>query len=134
MRGFLRFVLTLGLAGTLVELILLEHTEGNWQKVPLVLLSLALGALMARRLAPGPRSRGAMKTIMAILIVAGAVGLYQHFMGNREFELEMNASRSGWELTWETLKGATPALAPGTLIYLGLLGLACADPGDAEAR
>ena len=30
----------------------------------------------------------------------------------------------GWELVLESLTGALPALAPGTMIYLGLLGWA----------
>lgn len=133
MRRFLRPILVLGLAGTLAELILLEHTENWWQKLPLALLALALVALLTQRFAPGPRATGVVRVVMASLLVAGGIGLYQHFMGNREFELEMNASRRGWELSWETLKGATPALAPGTMIYLGLLGLACAGQGGPTA-
>ncbi len=30
---------------------------------------------------------------------------------------------SGFELAWEALKGATPSLAPGTMMLLGMLGL-----------
>ena len=48
----------------------------------------------------------------------------------------------GLELVWEALKGATPALAPGAMAQLGLVGLAFAyrhpllsgpaDPGSLE--
>ncbi|MFB3131882.1 MAG: hypothetical protein ACE10K_05095, partial [Rhodothermales bacterium] len=41
-----------------------------------------------------------------------------------EFELEMYPTLKGLELFWESIKGATPALAPGTMIQLGLLGWA----------
>jgi hypothetical protein len=41
-----------------------------------------------------------------------------------EFELEMYPGLSGLELFREAMKGATPALAPGTMTILGLLGLA----------
>jgi hypothetical protein len=36
----------------------------------------------------------------------------------------MNPALAGFELVRESLSGATPALAPGTMIQLGLIGLA----------
>jgi hypothetical protein len=41
-----------------------------------------------------------------------------------EFELETYPSISGLALFKEAMMGATPALAPGTMIELGLIGLA----------
>ena len=61
--------------------------------------------------------------IMVLFVVNGALGLYQHYQGNLEFELEMYPSISGFELVWEALKGPTPSLAPGTMVLLGMLGL-----------
>ena len=60
---------------------------------------------------------------MAAYLASGLVGLWFHYSGNAEFELEMYPSLSGWSLVREALSGATPALAPGTMIHLGLLGL-----------
>lgn len=60
---------------------------------------------------------------MVAFVAAGLLGLYYHYTGNSEFELEMRPSMEGFELVWESLKGATPALAPGTLVQFGLLGL-----------
>jgi hypothetical protein len=47
-----------------------------------------------------------------------------HYQGNMEFELETYPSISGLALFKEAMMGATPALAPGTMIELGLIGLA----------
>ena len=35
----------------------------------------------------------------------------------------MNPTAAGGSLIWSSLTGAMPALAPGTLIHLGLVGL-----------
>jgi hypothetical protein len=40
-----------------------------------------------------------------------------------EFELEMYPSMAGFELVRESMSGATPALAPGTMLVLALIGL-----------
>ncbi len=40
------------------------------------------------------------------------------------FELEMSPEVLGWALFREAIFGATPALAPGVMVQLGLLGLA----------
>jgi hypothetical protein len=61
---------------------------------------------------------------MVLCLFAGLVGLGLHYQGNVEFELEMYPSMGGVDLVWEALTGATPALAPGTMVGLGLLGLA----------
>ena len=61
---------------------------------------------------------------MALCVVTGAVGILLHYRGNVEFELERDGSIRGLRLFWEAIRGATPALAPGALSQLGLLGLA----------
>ena len=59
---------------------------------------------------------------MILFVLSGLVGLILHYQGNAEFELEMYPSLNGLELFWEAIRGATPTLAPGTMIQLGLLG------------
>jgi hypothetical protein len=118
--------LVVGLVGTMAELLLLGHYDDWKQYTPLVVIVLALGAqgwYAATRTAGGVR---AVRSAMWLLMVSGCVGVVLHFNGNREFELEMTPSMAGWELFRETVTGATPALAPGSLIPLGLLGLAWA--------
>ena len=51
-------------------------------------------------------------------------GVWLHCRGNLEFQLDIDASQSAWTLFWKVLRAkAPPALAPGALIQLGLLGL-----------
>lgn len=125
-RRMLFLTLLLGLVGTLAELLLLGHYEDWKQYTPLVVLVLALAAqgwYAATRTGRGVR---AVRAAMWLVMVSGCVGVFLHFRGNREFELEMTPAMAGWELFRETVTGATPALAPGSLIPLGLLGLAWA--------
>jgi hypothetical protein len=123
-RRILLFTLVTGLLGVGLELLLLEHFEDAWQKVPLALIASALLVLLwhaiDRRAAPVL----ALQLLMVVFAAAGAIGLGLHYQGNVEFELEMYPSRSGLELFREALMGATPALAPGTMIQLALIGLA----------
>ena len=63
------------------------------------------------------------QTIMVLYLLIGALGVYFHLRGNVEFAVERDPSLSGLKLLWKALRGATPALAPGALAQLGLLGL-----------
>jgi hypothetical protein len=56
-------------------------------------------------------------------VLAGLVGIFLHVRSNVEFELELRPSIEGRALVVETLRGAIPALAPGAMAQLGLLGL-----------
>ena len=60
---------------------------------------------------------------MWLFVVIGLLGLFFHFKGNLQFATERDPSLSGFSLIWKALRGATPALAPGALSQLGLLGL-----------
>ena len=55
-RWFLMAILLMGLLGTGVELLLLEHTDGFWQGVPLVLIAIGLFVLSWGLFYPGPVS------------------------------------------------------------------------------
>ena len=123
-RGGLLIILVLGLIGILAELFLIEHTEDPWQRVPIFLIIAALiivGWHAADRRSLSVRF---LQGAMVLFVVSGAIGLLLHFKGNIVFELEMQPSAGGWPLIWAALKGATPALAPGAMVQLGLIGLA----------
>ena len=113
----------LGVVGTGAELLLLGHTEDLWQWVPLVLMAASLVALGWRVAARGARSLRVFRGTMFLLVLSGFVGLWLHYDGNAEFELEMYPDLQGFELFRESVTGATPTLAPGTMLGLGLLGL-----------
>jgi predicted membrane protein len=124
MKKILLFAFVISLLGTGAELLLLEHFEGFWQLIPLVLIGLGLLALFWFRSSASTASTHFFRGLMLVFMISGVVGFVQHFQGNMAFELEMYPSMSGWKLIWETLKGATPVLAPGTMIATGLVGWA----------
>lgn len=113
-------------AAMFVDLLLLEHYETAWQWAPLALLApvLAIVAVVAMR--PSRASVRVLQGVMIACIAAGLLGMFLHYRGNVEFELERDPSLRGIALFWETIRGATPALAPGAMVQLGLLGLAFA--------
>ena len=124
LRAFLLVALLLSLAGTLAELLLLEHFEGAWQWAPIALLAAASLTLGFYALERGPRSLNVLRVLMVLCVVSGFVGVLLHYRGNVEFELEMYPDLSGWKLFKDAMMGATPALAPGAMLQLGLIGLA----------
>jgi hypothetical protein len=115
-------VFVFGVVGTGTELILLEHTEDTLQWIPLILMSLGLVVAAWCAIRPGRTGMRTMQALMALYVASGLVGLYLHYRGNVEFELEMYPSMAGLQLFWESIRGATPTLSPGTMVVLGLVG------------
>lgn len=127
MRRLLLALLFLGLVGTGAELLLLQHTESLWELIPLVLIGLTLVILTWHVMGQRPASIRALQGTMGLFLIAGFAGLVLHYQSNMEFKLETNPSLAGWALFWAVLTGKSPpALAPGAMIQLGLLGLAYA--------
>lgn len=112
------------LVGTLAELLLLEHFEDAWQWAPIALLAAALVTLGWHTLERGPTSLNVLRGLMVLSMASGLVGLLLHYRGNVEFELEMYPDLAGWKLFRDAMMGATPALAPGAMLQIGLVGLA----------
>ena len=123
LRGALLAILLLGVVGTLAELYLLEHTEDVWQLLPLWLLGASLVVIALLFVVPGSSMMRLFQALTALSVVSGFVGIWLHYQGNAEFELEMYPSLAGVDLLRESLSGATPVLAPGTMMLLGLIGL-----------
>lgn len=126
LRRLLLALIVLGMAGLMAELLLLEHFEDLLQWVPLAALGVGLLLALAVWLRPGPGTLRPFQAISALYVAAGLLGVYLHLRGNLEFERESDSSLHGLPLLWEALRGATPALAPGALAQLGLLGLVLA--------
>jgi hypothetical protein len=125
-RRALFWILVLGLVGTEVELFLLKHTDGAQQLIPIVLLGVAIAVVAWHGLARNGVSVRAQTVVMAAVTLAGALGVILHFRGNLAFELEQTPDLSGAKLFWMVITGATPTLAPGAMLQLGLIGLAYA--------
>jgi hypothetical protein len=123
LRRLLLGIVVLGALGLEAELLLLEHYESAWQFTPLVLLAVVpVSALLVWR-RPSPATVRFFQAVMVLCVAAGAVGVFLHYDGNVEFELEREPLLRGLALVWEAARGATPALAPGAMAQLGLLGL-----------
>ena len=122
-RRVILIILLIGMMGLVIELLLLEHFEDTLQLVPLVLLGLGLIAVVWHARSPHRTSTRAVRTIMVLVLVSGVLGVFLHYRGNVEFERERRPQAGGWTLFREAMMGATPALAPGSMIQLGLLGL-----------
>jgi len=123
-RWLLLALLTLGMLGTGLDLVLLDHYEDAWQWPPLALM--VVGLLIVAWIA-ARRSRAAIRALrwtMWLFVLAGVAGLMLHYNGNREFQKELDPALSGWPLFVKVITAkAPPAMAPASMIQLGLLGL-----------
>jgi hypothetical protein len=125
LRKWILGVLVLGLIGTAIELVLLEHYEQPLQFVPLVLIVLAVAALVWHAARGDAASLKALLAVMVLFVLASFVGFVAHFYGSAEFQLDLDPSMSTWELVEKVMHAkAPPLLAPGMMMQLGLLGLA----------
>lgn len=122
-RRGLAVVFLFGVIGTGIELVLLEHTEDFEQWIPLALFVLGFLLFLALLMRPTALSLRVFAICMAAFVIAGALGTWYHYVGNVEFELERTPELGGLALFRSAMGGATPALAPGTMIQLGLIGL-----------
>ena len=124
-RRFLLVVFLVGAVGAGVDLFLLEHFEDKPQFIPLALLGLALLVLIWHVIHRGAASLRVFQVVMLLFVIAGLVGLVLHYQGSAEFQLEVNPDLSGTELFWKAIRAkAPPAMGPGAMINLGLVGLA----------
>lgn len=123
-RTLLLGALALGVLGTGGELILLRHLDKPTQWIPLVILGASIPVLIWHVVSPSPGSVRVTQALMVVFIAAGVVGVGLHFNGNVEFERELHPTEQGFEFLRKTIAGATPVLAPGSMVLLGLVGLA----------
>jgi len=122
-RRFILALFALGLAGISVELIALRHYEDSWQLVPLFLLGFALAIVVWHLVERGAAPILALRMIAGFFVIAGVTGIILHYRANLEFQLDMDSSQHGWPLFLKVIHAqAPPALAPGAMAQLGLLG------------
>ena len=123
-RRLLLASLSAGIAGTAAELILLGHVDSAAQWIPVVALVATVPVLAWHAARPGPLTVRLIRLIMCAYIVCGVVGVGLHYYGNVEFERELHPKDAGLMFLRHTIAGATPVLAPGSMVLLGLLGIA----------
>jgi hypothetical protein len=104
--------------------VLLNPFRNAWQLVPLVLLAQGASAVVWQLLAPTAISTRYFQLTMALMAVAGVAGIVLHYRGNLEFQLEIDATQSSWDLFRKSSHAkAPPALGARRMTQLGLLGL-----------
>ena len=124
-RRLLLAILAIGMAGTAIELLFLKHYEDSIQLIPLDLLGLGFVTIAWHGLQPSRGSLLAVQLVMGLFLAAGLAGVFFHYRANVEFQLEGDPSLAGRALLWKVLQAKVPpALAPGVMVQLGLLGLA----------
>ncbi len=123
LRQLLLLVVFIGVVGLEVELALLRHADSFTQWIPHVTLFIGLISTAAVYFRPRPATLKVFQLVMLTFLTVGILGVILHLKGNLEFALERDPSLSGARLLWKALRGATPALAPGALAQLGVLGL-----------
>jgi hypothetical protein len=128
-RAMLLAMLVFGLIGTAVELLFLGHDESVTQVAPLVLIGAGLVVIVWHARVGTPLSLLVMRVTMAAFIAASGIGIGLHYRGNVEFQKETDPSIHGFALFMKAMQSKTPpALAPGILAHLGLLGLVSTFP------
>ena len=124
-RRILLAILVLGIAGISLELWLLAHTEDFYQLIPLLVAVLGVIGIATVVLRPSTGTVRLFQAVMLLFLISGVAGMYLHFEVNMEFQREMDPALTGMALYRKaSLAKTPPALAPGAMIQLGLIGLA----------
>jgi len=124
LRIFLLWVAGALCAGTIVELYLAKHTKEPMQFVPFALCALGLLAVVSALRRPSRASLWSLRGVMGVLMLGSLLGVYEHLIGNLEFQLEMRPGAAWTDVWFTTLRGAAPLLAPGILALAAALAIA----------
>lgn len=108
--------------GTLAELILIDHYEDTWQLIPILLIGISILLFILLKWKPSMVLTSLFRVFMALCILSGLLGTWLHLNANMEFEAELHSSASSWSVFINSLSGALPTLAPGSMIVFGLIG------------
>ena len=116
--------MSVGVIGTLTELLLLAHYEDAFQLIPTVLLGVCLLIIAWHATRPSVTTVRLLQGTMLLLLTAAAAGVAFHFNGAAEFQLEIDPSLTRSALFAKVIRvHAPPLLAPGSLVQLALVGL-----------
>ena len=108
--------------GLSIELYLLEHYEGILQFIPIICVSLGLILSLILFKFHNTTIQILFHISLILMVASGLAGIFLHLKANYEFEKEIRPSINGIDLFMESLSGALPSLAPGSLILLALIG------------
>lgn len=124
LRRFLLAICVFILFGTILELVLIEHTGDLVQWVPFGLSGLGILSLLWFWVKPSVRAIYTVRAVMGALALGSLFGVYEHFFANYEFSKEIHPAYTLFENVVAALKGVSPMLAPGVLFLVALLAIA----------
>ncbi|NOT44967.1 MAG: hypothetical protein HOP14_10240 [Acidobacteria bacterium] len=122
-RRLLAVPLMVGTTGLIAELLLIGHIDTRWQRVPLVLLVAALAVVALHVVRPRRAVRRLLQAVMLACLSSGTIGIGLHYSANEREVMVADPRVEGWERVTRSARGTMPALAPGSLSLLGLVGL-----------
>lgn len=108
--------------GTILELYLLNHYESVLQLIPILCIGLIILIVIILVFQRTRMIKNVFKLLLVITALSGIYGVFLHLRANYEFELEMKPTANNWDLFFESLSGALPALAPFSMVVLALIG------------
>jgi hypothetical protein len=107
-----------------IDLLLIRHYEDSNQLIPLTVAAVGLLVMMWVAARPNVAALRVMQLVMLCFIGTGIIGVTLHFQANAEFQREVDPAITTRDLIWKVVEAtAPPALSPGVLVQLGLLGL-----------
>jgi hypothetical protein len=110
--------------GTVVELLLAEHTEDPIQFIPFALCGVGLIAVVAALRWPRRGTLIALRAVMGLLMLGSLLGVFEHIEGNLAFEQEIRPTATLSAIWLDAIKGAAPLLAPGILALVAIIAIA----------
>lgn len=123
-RRFVLLVVCVGTVGVGIELFLIGHFEDTNQLIPLVLGATGLTVIGWVAVRPTILAMRILQLVMLSFIGAGIIGITLHYQANAEFQREIDPNITRGDLFWKVVEAtAPPALSPGVMVQLGLLGL-----------
>jgi hypothetical protein len=124
LRQLILALLSFGLVALGAELLAIGHYEDAWQLLPVGLLAVTVLSILVHVMGGRRRGLAVLQILLILMVASGALGIFLHYQANLSFQLDTNPDLKGWELFTRVLHAiAPPALAPGVMAQLGLLGL-----------
>jgi hypothetical protein len=123
-RRCLLGLVTLGTVGMTVELWLVGHFADSNQLIPMVIAGIGLLSTAAVVVRPGALTLRVLQFTMLCYVGTGVIGMSLHYQANVALQREEDPTLTGRALFWKAVHSpAPPALSPGILVQLALLGL-----------
>jgi hypothetical protein len=124
LRTFLLTVTVIVCGGTVIELLLLEHTGEPVQLIPFVLSIIGASLALLVLLKPTRQTIHTLRIGMMVVFLGSGLGMVLHLVSNFEFELEMRPGSTIGDVFSKALMGANPLLSPGVLALAAVLAIA----------